>query len=157
MGARVKFGDIIEIDTERGYAYAQYTHKDPMMGALIRVFKGFYPNGLKDFTNLIEQPTQFSTFFPLQRAVNIESVKIVGKKIPIRNDLKAFPVFRVGGLIDPERKKTRSWSLWDGNEEIRIDQLTSHQKKLPIKATWNDTMLISRIENEWSPEKDITT
>lgn len=63
--AKIKFGDIIEIPTKRGYAYAQYTHKDKMMGALIRVFKGFYSNRPKDFTEVVRQPIQFSTFFPL--------------------------------------------------------------------------------------------
>ncbi|MEJ2528408.1 MAG: hypothetical protein P8Y49_10155 [Sulfurovaceae bacterium] len=42
MAKRVKFGDVIEIVTSKGYAYAQYTHKDSMMGALLRIFKGIY-------------------------------------------------------------------------------------------------------------------
>jgi len=154
--SRIKFGDIIEIPTKKGYSYAQYTHKDKMMGALIQVFKGFYSDRPKDFNEVVKQPIQFSTFFPLQAATNMGSISII-KNISISDELQKFPIFRVGGLIDPTTKKRKSWSLWDGKEEISIDRLTPEQKKLPIKGTWNDTMLISRIEEEWSPEKDITT
>jgi len=154
--ARVKFGDIIEVPTQKGYAYAQYTHKDKMMGALLRVFKGFRSTRPKDFTEVVEQPIQFSTFFPLQRAVNMDIVHIVDN-ISTSKELQTFPTFRVGGLIDPKTKKIKRWSLWDGEKEMNIDKLSTEHKKLPILETLNDTMLISRIEDEWTPEKDITT
>ena len=42
---RPQIGDLIEIETPRGYAYAQYVYKQreqPPMGSLIRVLPGFY-------------------------------------------------------------------------------------------------------------------
>ena len=37
--ARLKIGDIVEIETSKGNVYAQYTHKHKQYGALLRVFK----------------------------------------------------------------------------------------------------------------------
>jgi len=45
MPRRVKIGDIIEIPTSKGLAYAQYTHNHkqrPHFGALIRVLDGLF-------------------------------------------------------------------------------------------------------------------
>ena len=98
----------------------------------------------------------FSTFFPLQAAVNRKIVEVVAN-CEIRDDLIAFPIMRVRGLIDPITNKTTSWALWDGKYEKGTKNLTEEQKKLPIKGTWNDTMLISRIESGWTPEQDPNT
>ena len=42
---RPRIGDVVEISTPRGLAYAQFTHKHdapPKFGALIRVAPGYY-------------------------------------------------------------------------------------------------------------------
>ena len=156
MAKRVKFGDVIEIVTSKGYAYAQYTHKDSMMGALLRIFKGIYEKKPSNIEQVLNNEIQFSTFFPLQAAVNRKIVEVVAN-YEIRDDLIAFPIMRVRGLIDPITNKTTSWALWDGKYEKGTKNLTEEQKKLPIKGTWNDTMLISRIESGWTPEQDLNT
>ena len=39
---RPKIGDIIEIPTRSGFAYAQFTHKHNLYGALLRVYNTIY-------------------------------------------------------------------------------------------------------------------
>jgi hypothetical protein len=38
-----RIGDVVEIPTARGLAYAHLTHKAPIYGHLIRVVEGFHP------------------------------------------------------------------------------------------------------------------
>ncbi|MEJ2528409.1 MAG: hypothetical protein P8Y49_10160 [Sulfurovaceae bacterium] len=46
----------------------------------------------------------------------------------------------------------------DGDSTFkRVRTLTEEENKLPIEETCNDTMLISRIESEWTPEQDPNT
>ncbi|MEJ2437997.1 MAG: hypothetical protein P8Y35_08595 [Sulfurovaceae bacterium] len=62
------------------------------------------------------------------------------------------------GLTDPSTKKAISWGLRDGDSTFkRVRTLTEEEIKLPIEETCNDTMLISRIESEWTPEQDPNT
>ena len=54
MAKKIKIGDIIEIKTEKGLVYAQYTHLNSLMGNLIRVFTGFYETRPENFDNIIK-------------------------------------------------------------------------------------------------------
>ncbi|MCK4761257.1 MAG: hypothetical protein KAW12_03595 [Candidatus Aminicenantes bacterium] len=149
---RVKIGDIIEVETKIGFAYAQYTHKHKMYGALIRVFDKIFESRPKSFKKLILENVRFSTFFPLQAAISKKIFEIVCNE-PVRPDLHTFPTFR-GGLYDPITKKTKVWWLWDGEKEWKIGDLKENQRKLSILEIWNDTLLIDRIESGWRPEMD---
>ena len=66
MARRIKIGDIIEIKTDKGLVYAQYTHKNSLMGNLIRVFTGFYKERPISFEGIVNGDIRFMTFFPLQ-------------------------------------------------------------------------------------------
>ena len=152
---KIEFGTIIEIKTSKGLAYALYTHRHdepPRYGALLRVFDKLYPSRPTDIRTIIKEPVQFSVFFPLQAAVNRGIVNVVGHT-EIPENLRPFPVFR-SGMIDPISKEITAWWLWDGKKEWRIGELTPEQRHFPIRAVWNDTMLINKIENGWRPEEE---
>lgn len=154
---KARFGDIVEIKTSKGLAYALYTHRHtdpPKFGALIRIFDQLFQARPADFTELITTAIRFSTFFPLQAAVNRNLVEIVGN-IPIPEYLRPFPIFR-RGTFNPRTKKVHAWWLWDGKIKWQIGNLTAEQRKLPILEVWNDTYLIHRIEDGWRPETDNT-
>jgi len=150
--ARLKIGDIIQIPTCKGFAYAQYTHKHPQYGALIRVFHKFYDTPTHNYLQLASQAERFATFFPLGAAVNRKIVTIAGNA-PIPTYAQQFPTFRAG-VIDPSTGKVPTWWLWDGEKEWLVGELTTEQRKLPIRGIWNDTLLIERIESGWTPETD---
>ena len=142
---RPRFGDVIEISTRRGLAYAQYTHRHiepPRYGALIRVLPGLYSSRPQEFSALVKDREQFLVFFPLGAACNRGLVKIVAHE-SIPEHARPFPLFRADSSM------TDCW-LWDGHREWRIGELTETQRDLPIRKGVNDTMLIHMIETSWS-------
>jgi hypothetical protein len=151
---KVRIGDIIEIKTSKGLAYALYTHKHehpPRFGAMLRVFDRLYPSRPQVVSEIVSLPVRFTIFFPLQAALNRHLVEVVGN-VPIPENLRPFPIFRDGNTSSGTNVTT--WWLWDGEKEWRIGTLTPEQRKLPIRAVWNDTLLIHRIEDGWRPENE---
>jgi len=149
---RIKLGDLIEIPTPKGLAYAQYINKHPRYGALLRVFSGTYGQRPSDFATVLARDVQFMCFFPLQAALN-EGIVTMVDHAPVPAEASDFPIFRAG-VIDPATGKVTIWWLWDGEKEWRIGQLTPEQRRLPIRGVWNDTMLIERIVSGWRPEME---
>ncbi|MHB1003549.1 MAG: hypothetical protein ACYC1B_06965 [Thermoleophilia bacterium] len=156
MPIKVKFGDVIEIETRKGLAYAQYTHKHnkpPRYGALIRVLPGFHKTRLESFADIVKQKEQFMVFVPLGAMVNRDIVKVVANE-PIPEENREFPLFRAGNADTLGDGKVKVWWLWDGENEWKVGEITPEQRKLPIRSVLNDTMLIKRIEEGWTPEND---
>ena len=79
MSKRVKIGDIIEIETKRGFAYAQYVMKVPEWGALLRVLAGFYPRACCSEAAHVFQRAVSPAFQPANRQIR-ESFEIPGRK-----------------------------------------------------------------------------
>lgn len=147
-----RIGDIIEIKTAKGLAYAMYTHRQPKYGALIRVFETIWSTRPESLAGLTTDRLRFSTFFPLEAALDQGIVEVVGNE-SIPGQLEQFPTFRAG-MIDPKTKKVSVWWLWDGQREWRVGELSTEQRRLPIRGVWNDTMLVQRIETDWRPIND---
>jgi len=150
---RPKIGDVVEIESKKGFSYAQYTHKHKQYGALLRVLPGFYKNQPDDFSEMVKICHRFYCFFPLGAAINRGIFKIAGNAA-IPDKFREFPVFRAAGFIDPTTRKVDDWWLWDGEEEWRVGAITEEQRKMPIRGIWNDTILIERIESGWMPESN---
>lgn len=146
--ARLKVGDIFRVTTSKGYAYGIYTHRDPVFGALVVLFKGFFSDlpsqGFFEETGEI----QFRVFFPLSYALKSGKIKIVGN-IQLPKRLQDFPLFR-SGLPNPSTHKIDNWWLWDGTREWYVGRLSPEQWELPVKELWNDTLLIENIESGWT-------
>ena len=155
MAKRVKIGDIFEISTSIGFAYAQYTHSHDDYGYLIRVFDRRYPKRPSNFDAVHQLPVQFSTFYPLQTALN-KSVNVVVAWAEVRKDLQAFPTFRAGNFADPS-KHVKVWFLWTGDSAAdleRVERLSAKQRRMPILECWNDGALVDAVETGWRPETD---
>lgn len=150
---KVRIGDIVEIYTGKGFAYALYTHKIPSWGALLRVFDTLYNSRPDQIAAIAKGQVRFSTFFPLQAALKAGCVEAVGN-VPVPEHLQNLPLFRAAGHIDPTTHRVREWWLWDGQKEWRVGDLTKEQRALPLRAVWNDTLLRERIEADWRPERD---
>lgn len=146
----IKAGDVFSIGTSNGLAFFQYVTKNKLMGQLIRVLPGEYVEK-PDLLSLVAKETNFWIFFPLNAAFKANIVhKIENIQIP-DHSLK-FPLFRTG--VPNASGFVKNWGLWDGDKSWLIGTITDEQRKLPIRGSWNDTMLISRIEQGWLPEKD---
>jgi hypothetical protein len=152
---KVGIGDLIEINTNKGFAYALYTHrhdKPPRFGALLRVFDELHSSRPRDINDVASGLVRLTLFFPLQAAVDRGLVEVIGN-VSVPESLQAFPTFR-SGMVNPQTKKVESWWLWNGEREWPVGALTPEQRMLPIRGVWNDAILVQRIEEGWRPEND---
>ena len=145
-----KIGDVLEILTSRGLAYAQYTNQIPKRGGLLRVIEGCYENRPSDLAALVKGDLQFETLFPVTAAVSRGIFAVVGN-VQIPHDRQALPVFR-SGMPPPGGGPIRNWWLWDGEREWQVGVLDPEQWKLPRSSIINDTLLVERIESGWRQE-----
>jgi hypothetical protein len=152
---RPQIGDIVEIATSKGLAYALYSHEhatSPRMGSLLRVLPGFHQTRPVGFSALVRQNEQFSIFFPLRAALKQDIVQIVGHE-ELPEWAVPFPVFR-NGLPDRDGK-IHDWWLWDGEKEWRVGKLQPEMHSFPDMGIANDTRLIEMIEEGYRPEDDV--
>lgn len=146
---RLQPGAVVEIPTPKGLAYAQYTHESPLMGSLLRILPGLHATRPTRFSDLVGEPERFVVFFPLRAAVAHGTVQVVSQEqIPER--CQAFPLFRTGHR-DRATGRIENWWLWDGQREWRVGKLAPEHRNLPTREIWNDTLLIERIIEGWSP------
>ena len=146
---RIKLGDVIEIPTPKGLAYAHYVNRHDRYGALLRVFSRLHNERPAEVAQAVIGDVQFVCFFPLQAAVNQKIVIVLGNT-PIPAEAAEFPVFRAG-VVDPATGKVATWWFWDGDKEWRVGALSPAQRFMPIRGVWNDTFLIERIVSGWRP------
>jgi hypothetical protein len=148
---KLKIGDIVEIPTTLGLAYAQYTHHNPSHGALLRVIEGFFPERPQDLEKLAAAQTKFFAFLPLQRTVHGGLATYIGWA-PVPTHSSRFPLFR--NSVEDRRTKLvgDNWWLWDGDREWRVGKLKPEQYRLPMQQIVNVAMLVHRLEIGWLPE-----
>lgn len=100
MSKRPKLGDVIEISLANAqFGYAQYTHKHPQYGALLRVFD--IREKVTDSSSFFSNGILFSVFFPLGAAINRNIVSVVAN-LPIRLNFNLFQLFVLELLINKE-------------------------------------------------------
>ena len=153
---RPRIGDVVEIVTPKGLAYAQYTHNHkgrPHWGHLIRVLPGLFESRPATFSKLVQEKERFFIFFPLGVAVHRGIMEIVAREdIPAR--CVSFPLFRVTGLPDREGR-VHQWGLWDGTKEWHIGSLAPEHVDLSLLRIVNDTRLVQMIVSGWKPSDDV--
>lgn len=146
-------GDVFEIATKRGLAYAQFTHRHPQYSQLIRVLRGVFDTRPDDLSALVSADAAFVTFFPLDGASKKGVVELVAH-YPIPPEALAFPVFRTG-IPDRTTRKVATWWFWDGEKEWMVGSITEAQRSMPIRAILTLPTLVDRIEAGWTPARDL--
>ncbi|WP_218585494.1 MULTISPECIES: hypothetical protein [Pseudomonas] len=147
----INVGDVFAVATKNGKAYFQFVKKISPMGSLIRVLPGTY-HEKPDLDVLVEEKTNFWVFFPVSAALKkgiIQKAKVC--IIPAHS--QETPTFRAG-VVDSSTGRVETWWFWNEEEEWEVGKITEEQRKFPIRGSWNDTLLVQRIEEGWSPEKD---
>ena len=152
---RPTIGDVVRIDTADGAALAQYTHRHPEFGALVRVLgPGPSPGEPNPDPEVVaRRPTQFATFFPLGSACHRGIATVIGPA-SIPEDFHEFPRFRQAMRLDPSDRAPCKWVIWDGDEEWIVPYLREDQKQYPLRAIMNDTLLVQRTLQGWRPEQE---
>ena len=152
MGRRAKPGDILEITTPKGLAYAQYTHQNAKLGGLVRVLPGFYSERPVDLGSLVAGPSAFVVFYPVRASVSQGVVTVVENRA-VPEHARDFPLFR-SGTPHPVTKKVQTWWFWDGEQSWPVGELSLDQRRMPIRMLVNHAGLEHLIVSEWTPEKD---
>lgn len=109
MPNRARIGDVLEIPTSRGLAYAQYTHQLPQQGGLLRVLDGFHSERPANLASLVLGPLQFETLFPVTATVSRGIFEVVGNA-PVPPERQSLPIFR-GGMRPPDGGAIQNWWL----------------------------------------------
>lgn len=159
---KYKIGDIFEIKTPVGLAYAQYTHDGEHMGQLVRVLPGTYSSRPLDFLSFAQQHELYFIFYTLKYALRARQVEIVSNQ-PVPEWAKEFPIMRKrGGMMDPEGR-TMNWTIGNGlrlytiadlQGALHVRELTPEQKKMSIACLVSHPGLVDSIAKGWTPERD---
>jgi hypothetical protein len=154
MPKRARIGDVVEISTKRGFAYGHYVLRHEQMGALLRVFPGFFSERPTDFTELVSQPPRLVTFFPIGAAVHRGIFPVIAH-VPVSEADQILPPFKARGHID-RQGRVHDWWIRDGERERRISgRLPTKYHSLPEWEIINDTLLIERLQEDWTPELEM--
>lgn len=154
-------GDIFEIDTPAGLAYAQYTHDAGHLGQLVRVLPGTY-SSRPDLALLAKQRELYFVFYTLEYALRAKQVEVVSN-YAIPDWAKEPPLMRkAGGLTDSEGR-TLNWTIGpalslstmgDLQQALKVRALTPEQKKLSIYMLCSHPALVKDVARSWTPERD---
>lgn len=147
---RIQIGDVFEIITPKGKGYFQYVYNNKKITELIRILPSLYLEQPKDMVQVVTKKEVYFVHFPLKAAYRRRIVKLVGSyDLPNELELpkKMRTVYRVGNLM--------CWHIVDYNTWKResVKELNEEQKKLSPWDIWNDTFLIERLAEGWTPEK----
>lgn len=63
MAKRVKIGDVLQILTSGGVAYAQVLHKHSEYGYLLCIYSGFHEEQVSNYEKVVKSECQFLAFF----------------------------------------------------------------------------------------------
>lgn len=150
-----KFGDVIEIPTEKGLGYVQYTakHTDPpVFGELVRVFSGLHDERPSEFSTLAKGKESYFIFTPISAVCRKKQASIVSNE-PIPDWAQGIPLMRIAGL--PNAFGTaQDWYLWDGLETWPANQSIDELRKLSIAEIWGHDVLVERLIEGWSPANE---
>jgi hypothetical protein len=149
---RPRIGDVIEIRTEKGFGYFQYTAADPEQGALIRVLPGVFSERVADIPKLGAAKELYFVFFPLGAAVARGLVEIVANA-PIPNGSERPRRMKRPIAIAPDGS-IRSWAITEDGRDRFTPRLADDERALSPCVIWNDTLLADRIARGWLPQDE---
>lgn len=148
---RPNIGDVIEIDTGQGFAYAHYSHKHKLWGYLLRVYSRLYLERPSDLAAAVAREPTFHTFFPLGSFV-LRGVVVAVGHVPLSEEAKKFPRFRNG---NPDLSgKVRGWSIWDGEHSVHVGPATDEVRKMSQLGLCDGVFLIDQVLTGYTPETD---
>lgn len=148
---KARFGDVIEISTPRGLAYAQYATRHPDYGDVIRILPGLFVTRPANLEGLVQE-VGFFAFYPLVVAVSRGMVDVVAN---IQNPAGCEgprKLRRAGARSNEGRALT--WVITGENGDYVRENLSLEEKRLPIVAIWNHEMLVQQLASIWHPEQE---
>ncbi|MCI0571579.1 MAG: hypothetical protein L0Y66_12555 [Myxococcaceae bacterium] len=150
--AKVKVGDVLEIPTPEGLAYAQYVGKHPEYGDAIWVVPKVFEKRPGDLRAVFEGESGYLTFYPVRAAVTQGLVGGVAP-LPVTPGRSIPPTLRRAGAR-AAGGRVLTWVISTGPEEVVRKELSETEARIPIAAIWNHELLQQRITQGWRPERE---
>ena len=153
-----KFGDIIEIPTIKGFAYALYTHDDlrKYYDEMIRVLPGFFSTRPECFDFLVQEGEQFTTFTSIRLGLRYNQAEIVGN-VAIPEWAKARPRFKAGSFPMPDGSCDPWWILNEhGLNSTCVGKLTPEFQNLPLEQLDQISCVDKKKVLGWTNSEDNT-
>lgn len=150
--AKPKIGEVIEVNTPSGLAYAQYTHYTEKYGTLLRRLPGLYSRRPASIEELAQAKETYFFFYPLVPALKQGLVHSICKE-PIPEWAMPFPLMRMEGNVD-RSGRVLDWWLWNGDREWPVGKLTPELAALSIVGIWTHPYLVEMILRDWTPAYD---
>lgn len=148
---KTRVGDVLEIATPNGLAYVQYVGKHSEYGDVVHIVSKCHQQRPANLSPIINAPG-YLAFYPARLAVNSGLANIVethdlpsGVELPMQ--------LRRAGARLPDRT-IATWIVEHNGQETVHRELSDDQKGLPIAAIWNHELLIQRIVEGWTPQKE---
>lgn len=140
--SRYRPGDIIEIATEKGFAYVHLTHEHDSYPPVVRLLRGLHAARPADLAGFAANNARLTAMIPIGPALDRLGLPhvLAGRREP--NPADRFPIFRV-----PIRDRHGSivyWWLWDGEGLRPVAELEPGQEELPLR----DVMTAARLHRE---------
>lgn len=138
-------GDIVEIETTKGLAYLQVTHRHSSYPEVVRMLPGLRVSRPDNFSDLAGQASVFTAMVPL--GGTIDQNRIVGRKVataPIPAADQAFPTFKMA--IRDKQGAIAYWWFWDG-DSLRYDEAPGPEvETMSQREVMTAGSLLERIE-----------
>lgn len=137
-------GDVVEIETEKGLAYAQITHRHPSYPPVVRAIAGLHQTRPDDLKSLVGGETLFVAMIPLDGAMRQAGrrCEVIGSVV-IPEDQRAFPTFRMP--IRDKKGEIVYWWFWDGRGLSYDIDLTADQRELPMREVMTGRRFLERV------------
>lgn len=146
----IQGGDVIEIRVPGGTAYAQYVGEHPSLGGTLLLDPTVQAEPLLD-TSRFDGSTGYYVFYPVRAAVRAGLVTV---RAPAPLENATVPErLRRAGVRSPDGR-VLTWIVLDRSGLSVFERLEDGQRTLPIGAIWNHEMLVHRIAEGWTPERE---
>ncbi|MDD2592482.1 MAG: hypothetical protein PHN21_06735 [Erysipelotrichaceae bacterium] len=150
---KVKYGDVFEIKTYKGFGYFQCVKEAPATDVeVIRVFNNIF-SSVEDvnFDYLVNDGQLYFLHFPLKYAVKKKCVRYIG-------NYSVSPHVTVPRYYRSMHKigtKLICWHIVDSEtlERRSTLDLSDEERSLSPWGSWNDTLLAERMASGWTLEK----
>lgn len=146
--AKIKIGDVFEIETQKGKAYLQYAYLADNGIEVIRVLSGLYSEQPEKVEDVVSEKERYLIYFPLAPAYRRKLVSLVGH-FPLPKDFVKPQYMRD---IYTVRGEFLGWHIINTETLQResVKKLSKAQKQLSPWGVWNDTLLKEKLEEGWS-------
>lgn len=145
---RARIGDVIEIKTPNGLAYAIFVGTHPIYNDSIFVLNGLHKERPGDFSKATSG-TGYYAFYPLRSSVARGLTECV-HTMPLPPGIEVPKKLRRAG-VRSQSGQILTWVLEGDGPEVLRKELTATEKELPIALVWGHESLVSRLAIQWSP------